>query len=536
MKRVFIFVFALCILLAAVPVSATNTPSTLQFPDVQNHWAQTTVDTMARIRVFDGYPDGNFYPERALTRAQYLASLGRAVDMGLILRYPQNPVADTFEDVKPGDWYWDDVRRALDRGWITMKDNGKELHPNDPITRKEMARIITRVTSQMTVELPENDPLLFPDVGLTHPYFSDIHTAVGAGILNGYSDGTFHPDGTLTRAEASTVILRTLQIDRAKSPYASEKFRGAWEPAKSADMFLFGGWEEAMTLNPDVLDLSALRSFASDKAINQYKAYLQYVKKLPNISPDLYGFWMGEFYPKYVNNNVAVVSWYLSFDKKVDNEWYRQKTEPFTILIKRGPNHNWVVEDFPVMLPKPDQKDMHVSPFTSGTRITFQYKDNFGTFYGFVLSKFSKNPQQNEAVTDIQSLFNYSPGTIKIKRIFGIPALESSNATLIKQLESNQTPKQAGNGLHQLVVSRTGNWFEFIEGNWDKILNQLWVNFNYNGGQYIPVSIDNISWAAMSDDPFWRKLQAYESSQKVKEDGNVLSQALETVLQKYKDK
>lgn len=535
MKRMLVFMVALLCLMTSVPVLADNSPIKLVFPDLQDHWAQGTVDTMSQIKVFVGYPDGNFYPDQTLTRAEFLAALGRAIDRGLNLKYQTAPISNAvLTDVKPEDWFWNDVKNALERGWLNAQDIGQAFYPNDPIPRKEMARIIARVTSQMSVELPNQAPVLFTDVEQASPYFGDIEVTTKLSVLNGYPDATFRPNGTLTRAEASAVILRTLQLDSPKSPYASEKFKGAWEPAKIADMFIFAGWEEAFTQKGTSLDLSAFHIFASDKAITQYKSYLEIVRKLEGIDPNGYEFWMGDFYPKYINNNVAVVSWCLSFNKKIGDQWYVQKTMPFTITVKRGDNRQWMVDDFPIQIPKTDQKEQSYTSPIPNHFLTFQYKDPSGLYFGHVITGSITNPQQSEAPRELNQIFSQSPGQIKVLRILGVPAEETSNAAIVQQLEGGQTKKKIEVSSHQIVVLRTGNWFDFIGGTADKILNQLWVNFNYNGGQFIPVSIDGIPWTTMSDDPFWRKLQAYESSQKVKDNGQKLSQEMEQVLQKYK--
>jgi len=534
MKRMLVFMLALFCLMATVPVSADNSTTKSLFPDLQGHWAQETVNTMAMIKVFVGYPDGNFYPDQTVTRAEFLAALNRTVEMGLNLNYPIASVfTPSFNDVKPEDWFWDDVKKASERGWLNT-DIGQAFHPNDPIPRKEMARIIARVASQMSVELPMHDSVLFTDVEKANPYFADIDMATRLGVLDGYPDAMFHPDGTLTRAEASTVILRTLQLDAPKSPFASDKFKGAWEPAKTADMFIFAGWEEAFTQKGTTLDLSAFRSFASVKAISQYQAYLEFVRKLDGIDPNDYEFWMGDFYPKYINNNVAIVSWYLSFDKKIGNQWYVQKTLPFTITIKRGDNRQWVVDDFPIQIPRTDQKEQSYTSPILNHLLTFRYQDPSGLYYGNIITGSITNPQQSEASQELNQIFSQSPGQIKVLRILGVPAEETSNALLVQQLEASQTQKKDMDGLHQLVVLRTGNWFDFTEGPSDKVLYELWGNFNYDGGQFIPLSIDGVPWTTMSDDPFWRKLQAYTSSQKVKDDDPQLSEELEVVLQKYK--
>lgn len=540
MKRVWCLVIALLCLWTTAPVYASTAESTATtngtFPDIQGHWAQSTVETMAGIKVFQGYPDGKFYPNRSLSRAEFIASLHRAVDLGLHLQAPaaSQPIS-RFDDVPPDVWYAGDVDTALDRGWITAADYGADFHPNDPIPRKEMARIIARVASQMKVTLPDVGTKSFSDVPQTSAYYKDIESATRLGVLNGYPDGTFRPDGTLTRAEAATVILNTLHLDMPKSPYASAYSKWAWEAAKAADMFIYGGWEEAFSQKSDAVDLSAFHSFVSGKAISQYKAYLDFLKGLKDVGPSGYGFWMGKFKPTYINNNIALISWYLSFDEKIEGAWYAQKTEPFTIVVKRGANRRWIVEDFPITIPQIDQKNWPVQTEpTMNNFISFQYTDKSGDYFGHVWAGTYQNPQLSDAEPVLNQMFSDAPGKIHILRIMGIPVEDTPFAAKVREMESNQTDKLMKAGEHHLVVDRTGNWFEFTNGDSTAVLEKLWNDFNYNGGQYVALSIDGIPWTTMSEDPFWRKLQAYPSSQKVREDAQQLSVAFESVLEKYK--
>ncbi|MFA5855598.1 MAG: S-layer homology domain-containing protein [Candidatus Gracilibacteria bacterium] len=52
----------------------------------------------------------------------------------------------------------------------------------------------------------------FPDVSATNPHFSAIMSLVDQGILEGYSDGTFKPDQEVNRAEALKIILMAMSV------------------------------------------------------------------------------------------------------------------------------------------------------------------------------------------------------------------------------------------------------------------------------------------------------------------------------------
>jgi len=53
----------------------------------------------------------------------------------------------------------------------------------------------------------------FPDLPKDHQYYNSIKYYVGKGVLNGYEDGTFGPDNTLTRSELLAVVLEALDLE-----------------------------------------------------------------------------------------------------------------------------------------------------------------------------------------------------------------------------------------------------------------------------------------------------------------------------------
>lgn len=56
---------------------------------------------------------------------------------------------------------------------------------------------------------------LFNDVTASHPYAEAINALSTAGIINGYGDGTFKPDVSVTRGQAAKMIAGTFKLDTA---------------------------------------------------------------------------------------------------------------------------------------------------------------------------------------------------------------------------------------------------------------------------------------------------------------------------------
>ena len=150
-----------------------------------------------------GYPDGNVKPEGNITRAEVATIFFRLLtDESRDEFWSQtNPYSDVSED----DWYNNAVSTLTNAGIIDGYEDGT-FKPNGNITRAEFATIAVRFF-EATYE-GEN---LFPDID-GHWAQDYINEAANAGIVDGYPDGTFQPQQLITRAEAMTMVNRT--IDR----------------------------------------------------------------------------------------------------------------------------------------------------------------------------------------------------------------------------------------------------------------------------------------------------------------------------------
>ena len=150
-----------------------------------------------------GYEDGTVRPEGDITRAEVATIFFRLLtDESRDEFWSQtNPYSDVSEDA----WYNNAVSTLTNAGIIDGYEDGT-FKPNGNITRAEFATIAVRFF-EATYE-GEN---LFPDID-GHWAQDYINEAANAGIVDGYPDGTFGPQKLITRAEAMTMVNRT--IDR----------------------------------------------------------------------------------------------------------------------------------------------------------------------------------------------------------------------------------------------------------------------------------------------------------------------------------
>ncbi len=179
------------------------------FKDMAGHWAEATVLKLAGMGVISGYPDGTFQPEKTITRAEIASILQRALKLAL---GDEAALAFVDKDEIPA-WVRGPVaavaREGLLKGYPV--NGGVAFKAANPITRVELAAILSRVVEAKKVPLA-GQTRVFADATTTPAWAKDpINTAAKAGIVSGYTDGTFRPDKPVTRAEAASMILRLLE-------------------------------------------------------------------------------------------------------------------------------------------------------------------------------------------------------------------------------------------------------------------------------------------------------------------------------------
>ncbi|WP_165452467.1 S-layer homology domain-containing protein [Paenibacillus thalictri] len=115
----------------------------------------------------------------------------------------------TFDDVKQ-HWSREDVNDLASRLIIEGSADGRFL-PDKTITRAEFTAILLRALGLRTPKAG-TPAVSFADVAQINWYAAPIAAAVSYGLISGYEDGTFRPEGTITRAEAMVMLARAMDI------------------------------------------------------------------------------------------------------------------------------------------------------------------------------------------------------------------------------------------------------------------------------------------------------------------------------------
>ena len=174
------------------------------FSDAAGKWYEATAAEMASRRVINGYSDGLFRGEKAVTRAEFAAIVVRALGL------PGNGNAGKFSDVGADAWCFGAVGTAAQYGIVNGYSNGT-FRPNKKITRQEAMAMISRAAKVTGWAGSSGSLSGFSDAGTVGAWArSAVEWNVGSGIIVG-TQGKLRLNENITRAQTATVVLRLLQ-------------------------------------------------------------------------------------------------------------------------------------------------------------------------------------------------------------------------------------------------------------------------------------------------------------------------------------
>ncbi len=135
--------------------------------------------------------------------ASALAAMGILTASGLALAADDLP----FTDVPANAWYRPFVAYTYEQS-LFAGTSATTFSPGRDITRGEMVTVVGKMHAQLTGENPADAGITstFSDVADNQYYAAYVGWAQANGIAAGYSDGNFHPDDTITREMAATIM------------------------------------------------------------------------------------------------------------------------------------------------------------------------------------------------------------------------------------------------------------------------------------------------------------------------------------------
>ena len=176
------------------------------FPDVpKTFWGYEYIEAAAAKGLVNGMTDGTFAPDREMTRAEFVTMLWRMAGK------PAAAKAAPFTDVPANAWYRDAVNWAAEKK-VVNGTSDTTFGPDGKVTRQEAVTILFRYsggTSGMEAMLTGVYDSQFTDSGTIAPWAKNaVYWAIYNGVINGTSDTTVSPEGTASRAQVATILVR----------------------------------------------------------------------------------------------------------------------------------------------------------------------------------------------------------------------------------------------------------------------------------------------------------------------------------------
>lgn len=180
----------------------------LTFKDVEKHWSKDYVNDAGSRLIVSGTGNGNFTPDKAVTRAEFAVMIVKALGL------KGSQFADNFSDVGKDNPYYSYIYTAYKYGIITGYTNGK-FGPNDLITREQSMTMISKAMkiAGINTQLIDTDNLnkYFADSGNISKWAREgAAISVNGGLFVG-NKGMLNPKNNVTRAESATVIIKLLK-------------------------------------------------------------------------------------------------------------------------------------------------------------------------------------------------------------------------------------------------------------------------------------------------------------------------------------
>jgi hypothetical protein len=199
-----LFILAMLIFMTVFGIMPSSAYASSSVTDINGHWAQSQIEKAIAQGIVSGYPDGTFKPDQSISRAEFITMVNQAFGF-------KQEASTNFTDVKSTDWYAEQISRAKAAGYISGYEDGT-IRPNNKISRQEVAAIMAQI-NKTSNPVSVDSLSKFKDASLIPTWAQEaIASVTASGIMSGYPDQTFKPQGFTTRAEAVVVINQALAV------------------------------------------------------------------------------------------------------------------------------------------------------------------------------------------------------------------------------------------------------------------------------------------------------------------------------------
>lgn len=203
----------------------TNQPNkqySQKFYDVdKNYWAFNYIAEMSERGAINGYPDGNYYPENYVTRAEFAKIMCIAAGLSI-----DDYDSTNYCDVHYYDWYTPYV--SIGQYYLNGYVIDGELYycPDQYALREDIAVALVKLKGYSITGADESIlKTMFTDwQSISADARGYVAAAVENGLISGYEDRTFRGQDSINRAEAATLLWRAYQYGNENKKFGSVSY------------------------------------------------------------------------------------------------------------------------------------------------------------------------------------------------------------------------------------------------------------------------------------------------------------------------
>lgn len=169
--------------------------------DYSGHWAEQLAVPAIREGLLQGYENGLYGPDRAITRAELAVLLARVLPL-------ETAAAALPEDAADGSWYAEAVRQTAAAGLLTTDEEGR-FRPGAPVTRLDAAVVLGRLLGWSGEGGAWPEAIIDREAAPDQAGGRWLAQAAADGYIAASSEGYILPYRPWTRSEALYALLKT---------------------------------------------------------------------------------------------------------------------------------------------------------------------------------------------------------------------------------------------------------------------------------------------------------------------------------------
>ena len=204
-RKLIISLLALVIIFPQVTFAKDYSDYPQKFWDVdKSHWAYSYISELTDKNVINGYDDGSFKPEHTVSRAEWAKMMVTAAGLNT-----SNSYNYSISDVSKDHWAYNYIATSKDyMNWYNTSD-GLQFRPNQAVSREDVTVSLVKLKGYDLGEVDYSVLSEFKDNdSITNDCKRYVAVAIQKDLINGFEDGTFRGQDTLTRAEASILLCK----------------------------------------------------------------------------------------------------------------------------------------------------------------------------------------------------------------------------------------------------------------------------------------------------------------------------------------